>query len=1287
MAVALALPENSFAQSEEDLLNSIGSELQSEQEKKEALEKKEKEYDGIKSKADGYLKAKKYDKAKEAYEQMLKIFPDREYAQRQIQLADQMYEQEMAAQKQQQYDEAIANADGLLSGEKFDEAKKAYQEAAKILPDEAYPKGKIQEVDKLIAEREAARKAAEVQKQYDEKIAAADNALNSKKWDEATNLYKAALAIKSDEAYPKDQIAQVAKLKAEEAERAQQAALDEKYQSIIDQAEKEFSAKNWDAATERYKAASNVKPDEAYPKDKIAEVAKLKTEEAERAEQAALDKKYQVIIDEADGLLKAEKWDEAVAKYEAASKVKPGESYPKDQIAEANRLKSDAAAAAEAAKVQAKYDALIKEADALFKSESWDEAIAKYREAATAKSDETYPNDQITQAEKLKADAAAAAEAAEVQAKYDGLIREADDLLKSEKWDEAIAKYREAAGVKPSETYPNDQITQAEKLKTDANAAAAAAEVQAKYDGIVKTADELFKAKKWDEAIAKYNEASGVKPDEAYPKDKIAEAEKSKSDAAAAEVQAEYDGIVKAADELFKAESWDEAIVKYREAAGVKSDETYPNDQIAKAEKLKADAVAAEARQRQQEQYDGYVSEGDKLFNAERYDEAIAQYQEAQKVLPNESYPGEQITKANEAQKAKADATAAAEQLEANFKAAVDEGDAAVAAKEWQNAINAYERALALKKDEAALKDKIKAAETALKEDEANQKAAEKAAAENAKLQEEYNELIAEADVALASQDYTNAISIYKKAAGVLPEETYPNEKIAEAEAAIQADADAAEQAKRAEAEAQAALEAEFEDLMNKGDEAIAAANWDAAVNAFNAAAALKPEAKSPGKKLEEVESLRSKAADAERIEAEKAAKAEALELEYQNLVQQGDDAIQAGEFVEAKGFYKNALELKPDESYPQTQIEKADQLMAEAEAAEAEAAEAERAKLEELEEEYSSIMSAAENLVQSKDYNAAIAKFNEAQALKPEAMGPKERIDHVNRLIRKEEEEQRREKEAELAAQKLEEGFQKAIDEGDGAVATNDWAAAKNAYKRAQQMKLDSPIPQEKLDEVARLEAEWLAAEEERKAAEEAERKAREEAQRKKDEKQRQYDESVAEGDRYLAAGQLDAAATAYVKAKETLPDMEYPQSKLAEIETLRAEKAAELERQKELEAKRRAAEEEARKQAEAFRKEKEAKAQKERAERARKAREERIRRYKELQPEALAKKYGEGYHVDTYVDEEKGRTVTTTVIVENGMGRQLVMYEYPWGAKFYFYNGKQITGDAYNWDQRAYK
>ena len=102
----------------------------------------------------------------------------------------------------------------------------------------------------------------------------------------------------------------------------------EDYNATIQQADKYFQKGDYINAKASYQYASRLKPDEEYPKTKLSEtIGKLR-------EKMVVMEQYNAEISQADKLFRLGKYDEAIIKYLDALKVLPDEAYPRNKIAE-----------------------------------------------------------------------------------------------------------------------------------------------------------------------------------------------------------------------------------------------------------------------------------------------------------------------------------------------------------------------------------------------------------------------------------------------------------------------------------------------------------------------------------------------------------------------------------------------------------------------------------------------------------------------------------------------------------------------------------------------------------------------------------------------------------------------------------------------------------------------------------------------------------------------------------------------------------------------------------------
>ncbi|MBX2973459.1 MAG: hypothetical protein KF797_10170 [Flavobacteriales bacterium] len=762
-------------------------------EKKAAEEKKAKElqekYQAAITAADAAFKAENWDQATAKYTEAGGLKPDEKYpkdqlaaiAQKKADAAKKAEEERKARELQEKYQAAITAGDAAFKASKWDDAAAKYTEAGGLKPDEKYPKDQLAAIalkkDEAARKAEEERLAKELQERYQAAITAADAAFRSADYDAAEAKYTEASGLKPAEKYPKDQLAAIVKKREELAKKAEDERkakeLDAQYQAAIAAADAAFGKESWDEATAKYTEAGGLKPAEKYPKDQLTAIAARKAAAekaaAEAAKQKELDAKYTAAIAAADAAFGKEEWDEAAKKYTEASGLKAQEKYPKDQLALIVQRKADAEARKKQAEQDAKYQAAIEAADAAFGKEDYTAARAKYTEALGVKAGEKYPKDRIAEADRLLAEAARKAEAekkaAELEARYRSLITSADKAFDGKKLSEALNDYKDALALKPSEAHPKERIAAIEQ-QLDAAARAKAEEERLlrekqdrdqRYNDLVTSADKAFAAKQYEKARTDYSAASGVKPEEKHPKDRLAEIERLLADAAK---KAEDDRLAAERDAVARAQ---------------KAEADRLAAEAAAAERARLDEEARRARMATEEvetRYRELVAAGDLAFRSDDFDKAREKYNGALGVKPGEKYPKDQLA-AIEAKIAAASAKRSESERLAAEQRRLDEERRAREAADAE----AARLAAAADRDRADAERRRKE-----QEDEAARRGAaerDRLARENAKaLDEQYRGLIASADKALATKDYITARSSYAQASDLRPEETYPLAKI-----------------------------------------------------------------------------------------------------------------------------------------------------------------------------------------------------------------------------------------------------------------------------------------------------------------------------------------------------------------------------------------------------------------------------------------------------------------------------------------------------------------------------
>ena len=312
-----------------------------------------------------------------------------------------------------------------------------------------------------------------------------------------------------------------------------------------------------------------------------------RVESANKADQAKF-KEFEKILQQGDEKVIVKDYAAAIAKYEQAQAMFPQHELPKQKIAKVKELMQGDEAAK---KDEARYGLLMIEGDEAMNNRQWDVARAKFNEAKNMRPKLKEPTEKLAELDRRMKENATFSQ-------YDNLIRDADKFFEAAKYEEAIAKYKEASNILAKESYPKEQIAKAkelmDKLKNDADAQA---KKNKRYNELMSLGQKSIDKKDYPSALGNFEEAKALKPEESMPQEKIDEVKrlmkeqedavvakemKDKEDAEKARKKKEYDNLVKMADDMFKdANGKDLAKLTqskefYNQALGILPAEGYP---------------------------------------------------------------------------------------------------------------------------------------------------------------------------------------------------------------------------------------------------------------------------------------------------------------------------------------------------------------------------------------------------------------------------------------------------------------------------------------------------------------------------------------------------------------------------------------------------------------------------------------------------------------------------------------------------------------------------------------
>ncbi|MFP5471479.1 MAG: hypothetical protein ACLGGV_07765 [Bacteroidia bacterium] len=799
--------------------------------------------------------------------------------------------------------------------------------------------------------------------------------------------------------------------------------IEEEFQNLIKQGDAAVASGNYGGALEFYKKAQQMRPDDPVVKARIEAVnQKIKEKEEEERKQ----KEFEKVIAEGDALLAQDKLDEAIAKYKAAQTILPLSKVPAQKIAEVEKRRKEL----ELIALKKKYDGLIQEADKLFADTKLEESRAKYQEASTLFSTETYPKQQIIKIDQL------IAEKKRKEAEFAKLVSEGDQAFTIQQFDGAIAKYQQALTIFDKQEV-RDKITKVEEAKRRKE------ELERKekqYTELMASAEKAVVAKQYDNAISLFQQASNLFSDRPLPKERINFVQQLKQKEEEERKRKElYNQLVDKANKQFDAKEYAQARDNYNEALKLFPGDAYAKKRYDEAvQKLREIEEEKRRLAELEKKYNDFIAQGDNFKNTEKYNEAIASYTQALSIKPNDAVANQKITEVKKLIEQKE----AERQKRVEYATLVTEATRLFNTTDYQNSIIKYKEALALYPNENYPKDQIKIAEQKLREKQEE----ERRLAEEKKKKEDYQNFITQADDRFNAKSYEEAISFYRKAQAIFPNNPYAGEKIKEAERQLRLIAEE-ESRKKTQQE----REAEFKRLIEQGDQFVTQQEFEKAKSSFNKALALNdtPEVR---KKIQEVDKLIAEYNAKKQKEAEE----KALNEQYSKLIAEADKAFETGNYNGAKLTYQKALTYKPNEAYPKNKIKEIDDyLQRELENKNKEFSEQQKRQ------QFQTLIKSGDEAVKAKNYSGGINYYKEAQKLYPSDATVQPKIDEAQRLWDADKANLASSEETKMKREQ----YNNAIALADRAFAEGIYDRAISKYQEAQTILPSEKYPQQQMD------------------------------------------------------------------------------------------------------------------------------------------------------------------------------------------------------------------------------
>lgn len=488
------------------------------------------------------------------------------------------------------------------------------------------------------------------------------------------------------------------------------------------------------------------------------------------------------------------------------------------------------------------------------------------------------------------------------------------------------------------------------------------------YESLMRSGNTKFASKDFISAKTYFEMALKQRPKDAEAKKKLDETlVKIQQDSQRQEV---FYYHLDAGDALNAQNKYEEALAEYEKAL-----EVFPDDKYTGAQ---ADAIRAILKERKDKQdaYDTAIAQGNTLLEEENFDAAIMQFEIAKDIFPQDNLPKERIAEAKRLQ-------SLYNEKVARFDKLMEEANNLALRKNFDGAIQKLNQALEIFPNDGQALSLLQTMQ--------GSKA----------TNDRYNAYIAEADRLYESKEYKDARVQYQDALSVVAGDSYATEMLSRLEPLIaQQDAEEAARIAAEEEAARLAAEAEAARLAAEAEAARIAAEQEAARLAAEEAARIAAEEEA-ARLAAEAEAARLAAeAEAARLAAEAAAAAEAeRQARIQEMLSAADGLFAEDKFMDAKAKYQEVFTIDEGNAVATAKIAQIDGILAKI-AADEEAARLERERLEALRPQYNTFIKEGDKHYASKAFDKAVESYAKAVELGLGEPYPVEMIDKINRLI-----------------------------------------------------------------------------------------------------------------------------------------------------------------------------------------------------------------------------------------------------------------------------------------------
>lgn len=761
-----------------------------------------------------------------------------------------------------------------------------------------------------------------------------------------------------------------------------------------------------------------------------------------------LENQYQGFISKGDFDFTNRNFSEAKGNYQKALEMDPAKIYPLRQIQKIDSI----------VLVNKAFESSIERADFFFKTNKLEEAKNYYLNALKIIGKNEYAEnkvDQIDSVLQVKHDLAYLDDLEDYhfnkkglsdEEQYKAYIEKADESFNAGILNKAGRYYELALLILPDKEYAKKQLDRIydQIEKENADKALLAERDRIKQDSIrqvrsrnfykaIENANLSIKKNQFELALTYYNEAARAWPEKAGDVEQLIDFV-NKSLENRAKNQKLYERMIADADREYLGQEYKNALALYQRASQLLPDDPYPLKQIHLVDSL---IIHVE------KPYDELIAQAELFEDQNLYSEAIKKYEEAAKLKPASKLSQSKITEIKRKNETLLKTNEKSEKTQADYLSIIKRADLAFQNKNFQDAAINYELAANLKPYESYPKEKLKEVKQVQSQEKTDYKEIL-----NSRNENQYNEAIKLADEHFKNGKYTEARVYYKRAFLYKPDEAYPYNQL-NAIDDLYSKSIRKELEKKAEKDTMRQMITEgiksglsksekeqllvFQNLVKQADDSFNNKEYSVARVYYQRALTMQPNDEYTLKQIDKI------------AEFLKAKRNDESNSQYQDNIKKANEAFQNGDFSVARFFYQNAQKVSPKEVYPQKQLSAIEKIESEL-------------LRQENDKKYIEIIEIADNAYYDENFTVAKYQYNKALEVKPGDEYASGRIENIQKVLELQQND------------KINKAYLDELRIADDAFYLGDFAKASFYYKKALKLKAEEEYPKQQIKKIEEL-------------------------------------------------------------------------------------------------------------------------------------------------------------------------------------------------------------------------